>query len=563
MFNRKNQVEKVFQGTSISPGMASGRAFIYTDILLRDHGLYTIRPSDFRDEYRRIEQAITDVRRELAFSAERVQKELNAQIAGIFLSQGEILKDPELIKEIRLELESSLVNAEQIVKRVFRKWELRFRQVQDERISYRADDIVDLSRRMILALTGIHAHMLEKLPRNSIIVAKRLLPSDTVFLSRKFARGVVTEYGGPASHTALLTRELGIPSVGRIANILNLIHQNDTLLVNGDCGSLVVNPSSAARKVFARAVQGKAIQSIRARRESLGPAIYRDGRQIGVMANVSCREDVEMAVRNGADGVGLFRIENIYLTRKLPPTADELTREMEDALEPVSSKPITIRLLDIGGDKRLTYLNGTSCDDSFLGRRGIRFLLEYPELLYTQFNAILRLSNRFDLRILVPMVTFAQEMQLVREMLSDLMQVSKGRREIPLGAMIETPASALCIEEFLPFVDFFSIGTNDLTQYTMAAGRENPYVGNYFVDDHPAIFKLIEMVCGNAYGKPVSLCGELASNRGALERVLESDVESISVAPMFIPGIKQEIRKQSRALPDHLISVSSLTSSGF
>ena len=164
MFNRKNQVEKVFQGTIISPGMASGRAFIYTDILLRDHGLYTIRPSDFRDEYRRIEQAITDVRRELALSAERVQKELNAQIAGIFLSQGEILRDPELIKEIRRELESSLVNAEQIVKRVFRKWELRFRQVQDERISYRADDIVDLSRRMILALTGIHAHMLEKLP---------------------------------------------------------------------------------------------------------------------------------------------------------------------------------------------------------------------------------------------------------------------------------------------------------------------------------------------------------------------------------------------------------------
>ncbi|NLG19119.1 MAG: phosphoenolpyruvate--protein phosphotransferase [Fibrobacter sp.] len=562
MVIKKNLLEKIFQGTCISSGLAAGKAFIYTDILLRDHELYTIRPEELPEEYKRVEQAIDNVRKELTLSAERVKKELNAQIAGIFLAQVEMLRDPELAREIKWELKSCLVNAEQIVKRVFRKWELRFRQIQDERISYRADDIIDLNRRMIRALTGISAHMLENLPNNSIIVAKRLLPSDTVFLSRKFAKGIVTEYGGTASHTALLTRELGIPSIGRISGILDSVSQNDVLLVNGDTGNLVVNPSDESRKTFAKELHRKSSYAIRARKECCKPAIFQDGRRVMVMANVSCRDDVEVAVRNGADGIGLFRIENIYLSRKHPPTMEELTKELENALAPASGKPITVRMLDIGGDKRLTYLNGTGIDDSFLGRRGIRFLLEYPELLYTQFNALLRLSESFDIKILIPMVTFAQEMQLVREMFQELLQMSKKYRDVPLGAMIETPASALCAEEFHPFVDFYSIGTNDLTQYTMAAGRENSTVGNYFVDDHPAIFKLIDLICRESLDKPVSLCGELASNKSALRKVLDSDIETLSVAPPFIPEIKQFIREQALSYTSQLISVNSVTSNG-
>ncbi|HLV30980.1 MAG TPA: phosphoenolpyruvate--protein phosphotransferase [Chitinispirillaceae bacterium] len=541
---KKKLSEYTIKGVSISPGLAMGRAYIYTDVLLRDHEFYTIKSSEMKEEFRRIEQALLDVTKDLALSAERIERELNSQIAGIFFSQAEILKDPELLKELKTELEVNLVNAEQIVKRVFRKWELRFRQIQDEIICCKADDIVDLSRRLIRALTGIHVHTLERLPSGSIIIAKRLLPSDTVFLSRKSAKGIVTESGGPASHAALLTREIGIPAMGKINGVLDLIHQGDFLLIDGAEGKLIVNPTEKTKKVFHTKLKRRSADFKKNQKKSWGPAVCRNGAVVEVMANVSCRKDVEFSIDNGADGIGLFRIENIYLSRKLPPSAMELHDEIAKVIAPAQNKSVTIRLLDIGGDKKLTYLNsvGVGVDDSFLGRRGIRFLLEYPELLYTQFNALIKLSEKFNIKILVPMVTFWHEMQIVREIFEEMVQLTNCNRKILLGAMIETPAAALCVSDFIPYVDFFSIGTNDLTQYTMAAGRENHTVIDYFLDNHPAVFKLIDSTMKNAGEVPVSLCGELASEINMLKSIIKIGIKSISVAPSFIPDIKEAIR---------------------
>lgn len=540
----KKLSEYTIKGVSISPGLAMGRAYIYTDVLLRDHEFYTIKSSEMKEEFRRIEQALLDVTKDLALSAERIERELNSQIAGIFFSQAEILKNPELLKELKTELEVNLVNAEQIVKRVFRKWELRFRQIQDEIISCKADDIVDLSRRLIRALTGIHVHTLERLPSGSIIIAKRLLPSDTVFLSRKSAKGIVTESGGPASHAALLTREIGIPAMGKVNGVLDLIHQGDSLLIDGAEGKLIVNPTEKTKKAFHTKLKRRSAEFKKNQKKSWGPAVCRNGAVVEVMANVSCRKDVEFSIENGADGIGLFRIENIYLSRKLPPSAIELHDEIAKVIAPAQNKPVTIRLLDIGGDKKLTYLNsvGVGVDDSFLGRRGIRFLLEYPELLYTQFNALIKLSEKFSIKILVPMVTFWHEMQIVREIFEEIVQLTNCKRKILLGAMIETPAAALCVSDFIPYVDFFSIGTNDLTQYTMAAGRENHTVIDYFLDNHPAVFKLIDSTMKNAGELPVSLCGELASEINMLKSIISIGIKSISVAPSFIPDIKEAIR---------------------
>lgn len=261
------------------------------------------------------------------------------------------------------------------------------------------------------------------------------------------------------------------------------------------------------------------------------------------MANVSCKNDVIKAISNGADGIGLFRIENIYLSRRMPPSAVELINEIAAVIEPVKELPVTIRLLDIGGDKKLTYLSTVKDEDSFLGRRGIRLLLEYPELLYTQFNALLKLSFDFQIRILVPMVTLSREMEIVREIFTEMYKLSGLKKKIPLGVMIETPAAALCVEEILPFADFLSIGTNDLTQYTMAAGRENHTVTHYFLDSHKAVFKLIQMVMTAACDVPVSLCGELAANKETLQMVLNTGVRSLSVAPSFVPEVKCHIRQ--------------------
>ena len=535
--------QKILHGVVISPGFAVGRAYIYKDILFRNYDLYTIKPADFREEYRRIEMAISDVSKDLQTTAERIEKEFNSQVATIFLSQIEMLKDPELLSELKNELQSNLVNAEQIVKTVLRKWELRFRQIQDETICLRADDIVDLSRRILKALTGIYAHTLECLPPGSIIVAKQLLPSDTVFLSRKSTSGIVTEYGGMASHAALLTREIGIPSLGKIPAITELVQNGDLLLVDGSSGTLVINPGFHIRREFSKKVQINSVVNEEIRRDRWTVARRKNGAVIEVMANASYRSDVEAAMKNGADGIGLLRIENLYLSRKHPPSVDELTNELINILEPVHNKPVTIRLLDVGGDKKLSYLSAASLDDTFLGRRGIRFLIEYPELLYTQINAIIKVAQRFNVKILAPMVTFADEMKLVDEMVKDLIFATGYKEKIPLGVMIETPASAICSKDFLPYVDFFSIGTNDLTQYTMAAGRENHTAMPYFRDNHPAIFHLIKMVTSNAGGKAVSLCGELGSNSSAVKPLLDNGVSSLSVAPTFVAQIKQAVRE--------------------
>lgn len=530
------------RGNSISPGLASGIAFIYTDILFRDHEFYNIKAGQHSEEYHRIELAFVEVIQELIDSAERIEKELNARIAAIFLSQVEILKDPELHLELKHELETTLVNAEQIIIRIFRKWELRFRQVQDEQMRSRADDIVDLSRRILRTLTGMNAHTLERLPDNSIIVAKRLLPSDTVFLSRKFAKGVITEYGGQASHAALLTREMGIPSVGNIKNAFEQIHQADRLLIDGTNGVVIVSPDSIAFDSFQQKIITQNKYKWRYQLQSRNPAVRKNGHRIEVLANVSCRNDVAKAVANGADGIGLFRIEQIYLSRKTPPSTNELVNEIASALEPVKNQPATIRLLDIGGDKKLTYLGNVKDEDSFLGQRGIRLLLEYPELLYTQFNALIKLSADYNIKILIPMVTISREMEIVREIFNELYSLSGLKKKIPIGVMIETPAAALCIEDFLPYADFLSIGTNDLTQYTMAAGRENHSVAQYFLDTHKSILKLIQIIVTAASTIPVSLCGELASNCEILPELMNSGIKSLSVPPSFIPEIKETIR---------------------
>lgn len=227
----------------------------------------------------------------------------------------------------------------------------------------------------------------------------------------------------------------------------------------------------------------------------------------------------------------------------MPLSSNELMDQIIECIDTVKEKIVTIRLLDIGGDKQLPYLNSKHDDDSFLGRRGIRFLLEYPELLYTQFNALVKVANDFNIRILVPMITFSHEMKIVREIFNEISEINGLRNKIPLGAMIETPAAALCIEDIVPLVDFVSIGTNDLTQYVMAAGRENQSVINYFRDDHKAILKLIDIIINGAGDMPLSLCGELASNCNVVHEIVRKGIKSLSVAPIFIPEIKECIRK--------------------
>jgi phosphoenolpyruvate-protein phosphotransferase len=476
----------------------------------------------------------------------RIESQLGKRSADIFRAHETMLLDPSVIEELKRTLEAERINAEQVIRTVFRLLAGRFRELNDEVLRERGDDIDDLSRRLLLALAGIHAHSLENLPADTVLVAHRLLPSDTVFLSRSTTVAVVAEVAGRAAHAALLARELGIPCVGGVPKLFEVVHTGDVMLVDGTKGKAVINPDSRALQRYE-----DARNEVRKRKESMAQnrriehTVTLDGIEVSVMANVRSREDVELAMELGADGIGLFRTEPFFMSAKHFPSDKEFAQFLLESLHPARGKHIDVRLLDIGADKNLLYLHLPPELDPFLGRRGVRVLREYPELLEAQLRALLNVSRQFPIGILIPMVTTERDVIEIAVKLHELAD-EMGIRKLPrLGAMIETPAAALSILSLKQYVDFFSIGSNDLTQYTMAAGRESPTVAEYFIDNHPAILRLIEMVVRESGDTPVSLCGELAGRFAVMSSVLKTGIRSLSVAASLVPDVKNAIRKSN------------------
>ena len=533
-------------GEGVSPGLAKGQAFIYIDVLKRESELYKIDDAQVDEEKARIDKAIDDVRQSLTIDVKRIESQLGKRSADIFRAQETMLLDPSVIEELKRTLEAERINAEQVIRTVFRLIAGRFRELNDEVLRERGDDVDDLSRRLLLALAGIHAHSLENLPANTVLIARRLLPSDTVFLSRSTTIAVVAEFAGRAAHAALLARELGIPCVGGVPKLLEKVHTGDVVLVDGTEGKAVVNPDS-------RVLQGyeDALNEVRKRNKSvaqglqIGRTVSLDGIEVSVMANVRSREDVELAMKCGSDGIGLFRTEPFFMSMKHFPSDREFANFLFDSLSPAQGKYVDVRLLDIGADKNPIYLHLPPEPDPFLGRRGVRVLLEYPDLFDAQLRAMLEVSQQFSIGILIPMVTTESDVVQVAEQLHRLAD-EMGIRVLPrIGAMVETPAAALSISSLKKHVDFFSIGSNDLTQYTMAAGRENPMVTQYFIDDHPTILRLIELVVEESGDTPVSLCGELAGRVDVMPSVLRTGLRSLSVPASLVPDVKNAIRNSN------------------
>jgi len=533
-------------GEGVSPGLAKGQAFIYIDVLKRESKLYKIDDAQVDEEKARIDKAIDDVRQSLTIDVKRIESQLGKRSADIFRAQETMLLDPSVIEELKRTLEAERINAEQVIRTVFRLLAGRFRELNDEVLRERGDDIDDLSRRLLLALAGIHAHSLENLPANTVLVARRLLPSDTVFLSRSTTVAVVAEFAGRAAHAALLARELGIPCVGGVPKLLEVVHTGDVVLVDGTEGKAVINPDSQALQRYE-----DALNEVRKRKESMAQdsrierTVTLDGIEVSVMVNVRSREDVELAMELGADGIGLFRTEPFFMSTKHFPSDKEFAQFLLETLHPARGRHIDVRLLDIGADKNPIYVHLPPELDPFLGRRGVRLLLEYRELLEAQLRALLEVSQQFHIGILIPIVTTESDVVQIAERLHQL-AAETGIRKLPrLGAMIETPAAALSIPSLKKHVDFFSIGSNDLAQYTMAAGRENATVAEYFIDDHATILRLIELVVRESGDTPVSLCGELAGRVDVMPSVLRTGLRSLSVPASLVPDVKNAIRNSS------------------
>ena len=542
-----DNASRTLRGKTLSPGMGEGEVFVYRDILARFDEFYDIEEAQVGGELKGLDRALARISDDLSELASRVEREIDSELSGVFHAHLAMVQDPSLREEIEKEIKAELVSAGSAVRTVFRRWERRFRSMEAEVAKQKGDDMRDLARRLVSTLAGVHSHALADIPRGSVLVANRLLPSDTVFLARNTAAAALLEVGGKGSHAALFAREIGLPCVAGLKGLLNTLSENAFAIVDADEAEAIISPTPKQREAF-RAKREQRNTTIRqARTCAHKPAVTRGGKRIAVLANVGDAEDTRVAIENGADGVGLYRLEQIYLGRQTPPSMSELLEEMQNTLEPAKGLPVYVRLLDVGADKPLPFLDMQRERNPSLGLRGIRFLMEHQDLLYTQLEALLQLSSDHDLHILVPMVTLARDMRAVKEALREAAARAKTSGLPELGAMIETPAAALAASEIVKHASFLSFGTNDLTQYSFAADRENGAVDAYFDDTHDVIFRLISMVHTDVPDVPLSVCGELAGRVEATSRLVDCGITSLSVAPPTIPEVKEAVRNCSSA----------------
>ncbi len=537
------RTESIIQGTPISPGLAQGIIHLPRRIPGSIDAPDNIVLKNVEEEISRLDNAVTIISDDLAILGARVGKEIDSKLATVFEAHQLIVNDSLLKDELRKEITDNLISASSAVKAVFLRWEKRFLLMESQMSRDKSDDIRDISIRLRNALAGIKIHPLDDIPHGCVLAISRLLPSDTIFLASRSIAAVLLEYAGSGSHAALFVREMGMPCVSGIHHLLNSTSDGALALVNGDTGAVIIDPGKEQKTIFNKKVNERQRVLHLAQKRALTPTVTKDNIPISVLANVGCANDTEKAMRNGAEGVGLYRMERAYLGRITPPGADELFTEMHQTLEAAKGHPVCVRLLDIGADKPLPFLQFMAETNSSLGCRGIRLLRKYPELLKTHLQAALELSREgFDVRILVPMVTLQDDVAAVREQLIQLGAELKVASLPKLGAMIETPAAALSAREITKYVDFLSFGTNDLTQYAFAADRENAAVEQYFNDASDVIFKLLRITHDDVPDVPLSICGELAGRPEHIPKLLQCGIRTFSVASPLIPLIKDAIR---------------------
>ncbi|MCM8776486.1 MAG: phosphoenolpyruvate--protein phosphotransferase [Candidatus Omnitrophica bacterium] len=535
-------------GIVLSAGIAIGTVFHYRDILTREVERRQLSSSEIHTEYLRIQNAVDHVLEDLDEISRDTSKKIGRDHGAIFDVQKEILNDPMLKADIEKELREQRLNAEHIIRRVFRLWENRFSTLDNQEMKERGHDIADLGRHLLRTLTGSEGNVLRQVPENSVIVAERLLPSDTIRMEDKNVVGFVTFQGGRNSHAAILARALNIPMISPVDTSIYEIPSRAKIILDGQSGEIIVHPTSRLLRKF----ESLMIQRRRAKNKWInatkGVCLRSGPRGIVVNANVSTPGDIRKAKDHGCDGIGLYRVEQFYMSSKDMPPEDRVYHGLKDALWPVKEMPVTIRLLDLGGDKVLPHLDFPEQMESVLGLRGVRLLLKYENILRPQIRVLLRLANEFKIQILVPMVSVPDDVIAIRKIIEEEKRRLKSQnindlKTVPVGAMVETPAAVVSIKEIVECSDFISIGTNDLIQYTMAADREKVSVSKYYEMGHQLIIPWLDEIrkVAESNGLDCSICGEMAGDPSYTMQLLELGFRHFSVAPQLIPRIKYDI----------------------
>ncbi|WP_074949994.1 phosphoenolpyruvate--protein phosphotransferase [Alicyclobacillus macrosporangiidus] len=538
---------RILHGIGVSPGLAVGAA-VWLRRATAEVPVRTLAENEVAGEQARLRDAVATARAEISALRERVAKDVGEAEAQVFDAHLAFLDDPAYTGEMERKIAAERVNAEAACRDVTEAMRTMLASLPDEYLAARADDILDVGGRLVRLLQGTAGLDLAHLPGPAVLVADELLPSDLSGLPAQVV-GFAAARGSRTAHTAILARTMRLPAVYGLGESIEAIADGRTLVVDGDAGLVTVDPSAEEVERVQRDRQAQAELRARAEARAHEAAVTRDGRRIEVFANVGKPEDAAAAVAAGADGVGLFRTEFLYLENDHWPTEEEQYDAYRQVLEAFGDKPVIIRTLDIGGDKQLPYAKLPAEENPFLGLRAIRWCLAEPEVFRTQLRALLRASRHGNLWIMFPMVESVTELREAKAWVARCREelVQEGvevRADIPLGVMVETPAAALTADVLAREADFFSIGTNDLTQYTLAADRGNADVAHLYDPLHPAILRLIRMTCDAAAkaGIQVGMCGEMAGDAALTELLIGLGLQELSMSSAFVPMVKEQVR---------------------
>jgi phosphotransferase system enzyme I (PtsI) len=534
------------EGTGASRGIAIGPVFQFRRIKL------VVSPREVTDieaEIHRLNDAIDLAEEQLKQVHEKAIKEAAASEAEIFEAHLMMLRDPELWGQVESSVQAEGINVEQALVNVTSTFTEMLKVMDDEYFAARALDVQDVSDRVLRILLGVAESPTADLNEPSIIFADDLTPSDTILLDKSLVLGFCTAEGSATSHSAILARGLGLPAVAGAGRAVLEIENGTPLVMDGSKGLLLLNPDEDTVRVYReRAALVKMVRE-NALKQAAEPAITADGREVEVGANIGNVEDAHSAVENGADGVGLLRTEFLYLERASLPTEDEQYDAYQAIMDVMGKRPLVLRTLDAGGDKEIVYLDMPKEMNPFLGERAIRLCFAHPELLKTQLRAALRASVGHNLKIMFPMIATLDEVRRARAILEEcqaelLAEGKEVAEDIEVGIMVEIPAAAVMADQLAKEVDFFSIGTNDLSQYTLAADRTNARVAHLSNAFQPAVLRLVRDVvrAAHAYDKWAGMCGELAGEPLAVPLLIGLGLDEFSMSPPMVPLVKQIIR---------------------
>ncbi|MDR0722463.1 MAG: phosphoenolpyruvate--protein phosphotransferase [Treponema sp.] len=540
---------KKLTGIPASPGIVIEKAFLYLEDDFPEIPRYSIRKNQVESEWKRFLTANHEAAEEVKALHERALREVSTEQAAIFQSHLMMLEDTDFQEQIKDHLKDSLQNIEWVFWDISRELSQRLMAAPDSQFRERAADISDVSRRVMHQLLSVKKFSLADLNADVILVSHDLLPSDVLAMNKKRVKAIVMDAGGRTSHTAILARAFDIPAVLGLSSITKEIDEGDTLVVNGTSGEVIINPDTPVLRQYQKAIDQyrKRFDAFLELREL--PAETKDGHRVCLKANIEIPEEADQVSRYGAEGIGLYRSEFLFLTPKQATAEEEQYRAYSHVLKAMEGRPVTIRTLDNGGDKLLPNFQATDEKNPLLGWRAIRFSLSRPELFKTQLRALLRSSINGNLKIMFPMISGIEELEQALSIFEEAKAECRRKNQaysddMEVGIMIEVPAAAMTADILAERSDFFSIGTNDLIQYSLAVDRGNERVNYLAQPSHPAVLRYLKKIIRHAHEKgiTVAMCGELAGDPSATALLLGLGLDEFSMTAQSIPQVKRIIR---------------------